>query len=142
MRTPDARLVTYCALTLLGLIALADHFAPLPAADCRIGYVHDGDTVELICGGNRGRARLMGLDAPELTAPGCEAERRAAEAARQALRRMIRAAGEVTIGRHGSDKYRRDLIRLSLDGEDAALRMIREGHARAYDGGARGAWCG
>ncbi|VDC31714.1 thermonuclease family protein [Pseudogemmobacter humi] len=141
MKGPDPTLVTLCALTLLVLIALAERFDPPPAADCRIGYVHDGDTVELICGENRSRARLVGLDAPELSDPRCESERRAAEAARQALRRMIRAAGEVTISRRGTDKYRRDLIRLSLDGEDVAARMIREGHARAYDGGARAGWC-
>jgi endonuclease YncB( thermonuclease family) len=33
------------------------------------------------------------------------------------------------------------LVRLTLDGADVALTMIRAGHARAYGGGPRGSWC-
>lgn len=148
----DSTLWAYLFLTLLGLVSLAHRLAPLPqpvpqavpqpGAGCRVGYVIDGDTVDLRCAEGPLRARILGVDAPELHDPKCEAEQRGAEAARQALRRMIAAARTVTITRHGTDRYGRALIRLSLDGQDAAAALIAAGHGRAYDGGARGGWCG
>jgi endonuclease YncB( thermonuclease family) len=138
----DANLVVYVALTLLGLVALAEWADPTPSAGagCRVGYVYDGDTVELICGEMVGTARLIGLDAPELEAR-CAAEKTAAEAAKKALAALVRGAALVEVEIAGHDRYGRDLVRLALDGRDAAGLMIAAGHARAYHGGTRAGWC-
>ncbi|MGA0539363.1 thermonuclease family protein [Neotabrizicola sp. VNH66] len=138
----DPFLAVYVAVTLLGLLRLADWAAPVPpqGAACRLGYVYDGDTVELICGASAQAARLIGLDTPEL-AGRCAAETAAALAAKRALAGLVSAAQRVEIGIEGRDRYGRPLIRLWLDGTDAARLMLRAGHGRAYDGAARAGWC-
>ncbi len=138
-----ADLLLYLALTLAALLALADRYAPyegLSDRGCRIGAVLDGDTVELICGTTREPARLQGFDAPETRDAGCEAERALGKRAAAYLRDWVPRArsGMTDLGR---DKYRRRLIRLRLDGEEVAARMIAEGLAVAYDGGRRIDWC-
>jgi micrococcal nuclease len=138
----DPNLVAYVGLTLLGLVAFAEWLDPTPplGAGCRVGYVYDGDSVELICGQMVTTARIIGMDTPELEAR-CEAEKSAALAAKQALAAMVKATAKVEIEIEGHDKYGRDLVRLWLDGKDAADRMIALGHARDYAGGQRESWC-
>lgn len=138
----DPNLVAYVGLTLLGLVAVAEWLDPSPplGADCRVGYVYDGDSVELICGQKVTTARLIGLDTPELEAR-CEAEKSAALAARRALAAMVAGAAKVAVEIQGHDKYGRDLVRLWLDDRDAADQMIEAGHARIYTGGQRESWC-
>lgn len=138
----DANLVAYVGLTLLGLAALAEWADPTPPAGtgCRVGYVYDGDSVEMICGPARRTSRLIGLDSPELKGA-CASETAAAQAAKKALTAQVKAASAVEIRIEGHDKYGRDLIRLVLDGRDAAETMIAAGHARPYHGGHRAGWC-
>jgi micrococcal nuclease len=117
---------------------------PVAGADgiCRVLVVVDGDTVKLVCPG-RGveTARLLGFDAPEKFSPRCMAELVAAERATWGLRRMIFTAKELAVTHDGTDRYGRALVRLVLDGQDVAGRMIRAGYGRAYAGGLRGGWC-
>ncbi|MDQ2091469.1 thermonuclease family protein [Marimonas arenosa] len=110
------------------------------ANTCGVSYVYDGDTVALDCGGREVTARLQGLDAPETRDAGCEAERVAGNAATARLRALVRQ-GVVTYRRRGTDKYGRWLIRLSVDGQDVAERMIAERLAVPYAGGGRIDWC-
>lgn len=107
---------------------------------CRVSYVFDGDTVALECGAREVTARVRGLDAPETRDARCEAELAAGKAATARLREIV-AEGDVSYRRRGVDKYGRWLIRLSVGGEDVAGRMIAEGLAVAYAGGARIDWC-
>jgi micrococcal nuclease len=109
---------------------------------CRILRVVDGDTVTLMCP-EEGleSARLLGFDTPEKYAPKCFAEFVAAERASWALRTLIQKADSLKLQREGADQYGRALVRLELDGQDVARRMIRAGHARTYGGGLRGSWC-
>ena len=96
----------------------------------------DGDT--LACG--RERVRIMGLDTPEMRGQ-CPAEIRAARAAKNRLAGLI-AAG-VILEPNGRDRYRR-LLAIVRDrrGRDVAQILIRERHARPYDGrGRRRGWC-
>jgi endonuclease YncB( thermonuclease family) len=82
----------------------------------------------------------MGLDAPELHGR-CPAEIAQARAARHRLAVLVKDG--VTLHPHGRDRYRR-LLAVVRDsrGRDVALVMIREGHARPYDGrGRRQGWC-
>lgn len=91
-------------------------------------HVVDGDTLTI--GGLR--MRLRGLDAPEM-------KQRCGEAAtswscgvraRKALQSLV--AGQATCMTHGTDKYRRRLVRCSAGGRDVGSAMVREGHAVAY----------
>jgi len=88
------------------------------------------------------RVRLRGIDAPELKAA-CAEETRMAEAASEALRAQL-AGGDVAIFNIGPDKYNGRVV------ADAATRstpsvanaLLAAGHARQYQGGRRGGWCG
>lgn len=109
---------------------------------CRILNVIDGDTITLMCP-EEGveRARILGFDTPEKYSPKCAAEFIAAEQATWALRTLIQKADRLKLVHDGRDQYGRALVRLELDGQDVAGRMIRSGHARTYGGGPRGSWC-
>ena len=137
----DATVFAYALLTLFLLARLAVGSDP-PARDgCRVTHVHDGDTVTLRCDGRAETARLIGLDTPELDGA-CAHERDAAQAARAALAARVRAATEVRVAFEGHDRYGRALVRLWLDGTEAAEAMLAAGHGRSYDGGRRAGWCG
>lgn len=118
--------------------------APGPAPDpgCYVPRVIDGDTVDLSCP-DRGtvRARLMGFDTPEISDPGCAAERRLGLQAKARLRALLAAASWVEAGFHGTDRYGRALVVLRLDGRDVATTLISEGLAVPYAGGRRISWC-
>lgn len=139
----DANLAAYVFLTLMALVAVADWAdPPVPEGQgCRVGYVYDGDSVELICGGARETARLLDIDTPELQGR-CPEETAAAQAAKQALSGLVKGAASVEVEIEGRDRYGRPLIRLRLDGQDAAALMIAAGQGRRYDGGHRPGWCG
>ncbi|MCU0905460.1 MAG: thermonuclease family protein, partial [Tabrizicola sp.] len=87
-------------------------------------------------------ARIRGFDTPEKYAPRCLAEFVAAEKASWALRTFIQKADRISLTQEGTDQYGRALVRLTLDGQDAARLMVQAGHARVYGGGPRGSWCG
>lgn len=109
---------------------------------CRILRVIDGDTVTLMCPEEGVEsARLLGFDTPEKYPPRCLSEFIAAELASWALRTLIQKADRLRITRDGKDQYGRALVRLELDGQDVAGRMVRTGFARVYGGGPRGGWC-
>ena len=135
-------LVFYCAVTVLGLVKLAEWAdpPPVPGAGCRVTYVIDGDTVVLACPDGDRHGRLIGIDTPEMSGQ-CPAETTAAQAARKALQAMVAAAEVTEVTVEGSDAYGRSLVRLRLDGRDAARAMIAAGHGRRYDGGQREGWC-
>lgn len=139
----DATLWAYVLLTLLGLWAVADRWAPYygQVAECRLGYVYDGDTVEIFCGAEKLTARLLGFDTPETTAPQCPAERAWGQRATERLRLLV-TSGAVAIYRRGFDRYGRALITLTVAGRDVGAVLVAEGLAREYHGGTRGGWCG
>lgn len=138
----DPTLAAYVLLTLLLLWAAADRWAPYHGqpAPCRIGYVYDGDTVELICGGTRRSARLVGFDTPETKSPRCAAEAALGARATRRLRALLQS-GEVAIYRQGYDKYGRDLAVVTVAGRDVGDILVAEGLAHAYHGGTRAGWC-
>lgn len=122
------------------LVRYADRMSAKLAA-CRVAYVYDGDTVALDCGGpEEVAARLLGLDAPETKEPGCPEELAHGALATDRLRALV-GRGAVTLRQFGEDKYGRPLIRLRIDGEDVADRLVREGLAVSYHGRARIDWC-
>jgi micrococcal nuclease len=109
---------------------------------CRILRVVDGDTVTLMCPEEGVQsARLVGFDTPEKYSPKCVSEFVAAERASWELRTLIQKAERLRVTREGVDRYGRALVRLELDGQDVAGRMVRTGLARVNNGGPRGSWC-
>lgn len=139
--TPD--LTAYIAVLLVAMLAVADRYAPYYGAKaaCRVGYVYDGDTIEMICGAEKRTARLVGFDAPETKMPKCAAELAWGQRGTERLRALLRGP-EVVIYRQGFEKYGRDLVVVTVAGRDVAGVMIGEGLAVAYHGEARRNWCG
>jgi endonuclease YncB( thermonuclease family) len=140
----DSNLVIYCGVTLLILYTLAERIAPVPRVSvidgCRLGYVYDGDTVELKCPDRKRTARLVGFDTPETKDPGCAAEKALGDKSTARLRQIVDGA-DISFWHEGHDKYGRELIRLSADGRDVGDALIREGLAVRYDSGSRINWC-
>ena len=106
--------------------------------------VIDGDTIRV---GNRS-IRLIGMDAPEVREPACEAERVAGERATVALQTMLNEGAFQMVGRIDApvDQYGRELRALSRAGEDGARvsiaeRMVASGFAQSYRGGWEVDWC-
>ena len=114
------------------LWAAADRFAPyhgLADPGCRVGYVYDGDTVEMLCDGEKRMARLLGFDTPETKAPKCAAEAAWGHRATQWMRALVQRP-DVALYPQGLDKYGRTLVRMTVGGKDVAQIMVAEGLAR------------
>ncbi|NIC40113.1 thermonuclease family protein [Aquabacterium sp. A08] len=93
----------------------------------RVVAVVDGDTVQVYDGTQRHTVRLAAIDAPE---------RRQAHSqrARQQLAAWV-AQREVLVTHRRTDRYRRLVGQVWLDGEDVGLRLVRAGlawHATPY----------
>ena len=118
--------------------------ASLPASQVRIDRIVDGDTVWLRApqtGGLSRSARLMDFDTPETFRPGCERERALGLLAKARLGQILAGARRIDAGFHGQDRYRRELVRLWVDGRALSDVMISEGLAVPYHGGKRIDWC-
>jgi len=102
-------------------------------------YVVDGDTIRM----DGDSWRLVGLDTPETYEPYCNFELALGQAATARLRALMTSGRVVeVIELPGRDRFDRGLARLYVGGENIADILIREGLARAYDGGRRQSWCG
>lgn len=139
-------LMAYVAITLLGLYAYAEHRAPhyaLTEAGCRVGFVYDGDTVELLCGAETQTARLVGFDTPETKGPGCAEEAALGLQAKLRLGDLVAQAGpgRILLDHRGHDRYGRTLVVMLLEGRDVAQVMVAEGLAVPYEGARRIDWC-
>ena len=117
--------------------------------DATVVDIYDGDTVRIEIAARdvfptgmpetlQFRARLAGIDTPELkpplASPGREAEVRAAKSARDALAERVRGRRVVTeCGKF--DKYGRVLVTFrGPDGSSINDWMVESGHATRYDG--------
>lgn len=87
------------------------------------------------------KVRLRGIDTPELKAR-CPEERAKAEAARQALGKIL-AEGNVELSRVGLDKFggRIDAVASTRSTSDVSAALLRAGLGRSYSGGRREGWC-
>ena len=143
------RLIVGICLACLGFAAIAawDRFTA-PAGEDRRGPIAlcstlhrstcliDGDT-----GRDGGRKwRLISIDTPELSEPGCDNERRLAGEARQRLQQLM--AGGYRIRPNGKiDPHGRTLVDIELpDGRDVSRILLDEGLAQRWPN--RGnVWC-
>jgi endonuclease YncB( thermonuclease family) len=88
------------------------------------------------------RVRLRDIDAAEFNGR-CEAERRLAQEAYDALAAMLTEGG-VTIGRISFDKYGGRMLADAATRRtaDVATALLDTGLVRRYSGGRRASWCG
>ncbi|GGB00840.1 nuclease [Brucella endophytica] len=110
-------------------------------AVARGACVIDGDTITV----NRERIRIANVDAPEISRPKCDAERRLGLVAKRRLAELL-AAGEPVIKRGDpdsgriKDRYGRTLATITVNGKDVGEALISEMLARPW-GGKRRSWC-
>jgi micrococcal nuclease len=107
--------------------------------------VHDGDTVELDVDlgmditRHLPRARLDGLDAPELRTEAGIRSYVALRALAEGVTLTVHTIKLKTLDKERTEKYGRYLVRLVLpSGVDVNAWLIEQGYARPYTGGARG----
>ncbi len=122
---------------------------PLGAYRAQVLRIIDGDTLEVRVPVWLGqelvtKVRLRGIDAPEIRGA-CGTEREQALRARDRLEALV-AGKPVWLTEIGLDKYHGRVVARLMAGEesrpvDAGAALLREGHARAYDGKARMGWC-
>ena len=100
--------------------------------------VVDGDTIRL---GER-RVRILGIDAPELTAARCPGERVLAERSADRLLVLVNQGGFDMIAHRfwGTDGYGRDLRLLKRGDASLGQTLIDEGLAKRYFG-SKIRWC-
>lgn len=126
------------------LITLLMVSAPVAAQPVKLDSCHDGDTCRFVpSSGGVLVVRIMGIDAPEIDKGArCSAEQALAVKARDRLLDLLRAAKEITLDRHGQDRYQRTLAYVLADGKDVGKVLVAEGLARPYNGkGKRIGWC-
>ncbi|MGL6210235.1 MAG: thermonuclease family protein [Paracoccaceae bacterium] len=137
--------LVYSLVTLIGLYAAAEHYAPhhgLTEDGCKVGFVYDGDTVELLCGTTTQTARLVGFDTPETSPPNCPEEAALGLKAKLRLGDLVaQRRDNITLDHRGWDKYGRRLVLMLVDGQNIADILIAEGLAVPYSGEARIDWC-
>lgn len=116
------------ALILPAALLCAACTAPTAAAQgypATVDSVHDGDTIRVTDRhGARHRIRLAYIDAPEINQAG-------GTASRDALRTLI-LRRQVQVEVYETDSYRRQVARISLNGQDINLAQIQSGHAWHY----------
>jgi len=85
--------------------------------------------------------RINGIDTPELRGK-CPEEKVMARQAKERVKQLI-GKDDVTILNPKKGKYAGRIIAnvILANGQNLAIVMIREGHARPYLGGKREGWC-
>lgn len=105
----------------------------------RITCVVDGDTIWL----NGTKIRIADIDTPEISRPGCAAERQLGKAATARLQTLLNA-GPITVAANPSgrdtDRYGRKLRVIMRGGQSLGAQMVAEGLAKQW-GGPRINWC-
>ncbi|MEP3279573.1 MAG: thermonuclease family protein [Stappiaceae bacterium] len=127
------KFLVFCAAIILCLIYLEIPGQSQPIAGSV--KIIDGDTIKI----GSEKIRLMGFDTPEMDAR-CTREKRLALKARDRLTVLI-GRGELTINRHGEDRWGRTLAYVRSQGQDVGTVLIKEKLARPYEGGKRQGWC-
>lgn len=87
----------------------------------RISYFYDGDTVKIKDGNAQYKLRITDIDAPERN-------QSYGKKSRRALIKLCLGAN-IHAALSGIDKYQRRLGKLSCNGQDVSVFMIKYGHA-------------
>jgi endonuclease YncB( thermonuclease family) len=100
-------------------------------------YAVDGDTVKL----GTQSLRLVNIDAPEVSRPGCPEEAERARAATERLRTLLDKGQAAILPNGRLDRYGRPLVRLTVDGRDVGDLLIAEGLAKPWPVKGEPGWC-
>lgn len=139
---PAERARSRSVLFTLALVASASLWAAkppkqpaVPDGPYGVSKVVDGDTVWLVVPGQKApyKARIEGIDAPEICQPG-------GQASQKAMQQWVQTPPVVHWKSH--DVYGRWLVRLSTpEGVDIGAKLVEQGHAWSYRyKGAKGAY--
>ena len=153
MGGPDKQQATRLRMNrhLLAAALLAPFLLPLalPKPAAAIDLCHGGNRAErkLTCivdgdtGWQKGHKwRLVDIDAPEVSHPECENEKRLGKAATERLRSLM-SKGYTLEGDGSKGRYQRDLVKVILsDGRDAGEVLIHEGLAQKWPNKGN-TWC-
>lgn len=87
--------------------------------------------------------RVIGVDTPEVEQSKCADEKGRGIAARNFTNTWLATRSPVVINTVRLDKYagRVDAVVLGANGELLSAALIKSGHGRPYNGGARQPWC-
>ncbi len=96
------------------------------SSSCTVRSVLDGDSVTLVCDGERRQVRLYCIDAPE------KEQRPWGDESRSALRSRLRRNDRVQLRIHDIDSYGRQVAEILHNGENINLLMVRDGYAAVY----------
>ncbi len=109
---------------------------PLCSGSVRVTCVVDGDT-----GWEAGtKWRMTGIDAPEVSKPGCAAEKSIGNRATHRLQALM--SGGYSLHGGGLDRYGRRLVSVTLaNGRDAGEVLMAEGLAQRWPNSGN-KWCG
>lgn len=84
--------------------------------------------------------RMLGIDAPEIRGK-CKLEKSLALAAKHFTVSQLVKAKRIELRNVRRGKYFRLLAEVYVDDRSLADLLIKQGHARHYDGGTREGWC-
>ena len=90
--------------------------------------------------GSRMSVRVNGIDAPEIRGK-CKEEKRLARLAKQFTVQMLRSAKVIELRNIKRGKYFRLLADVFIDNKSLSKALIKNNHARLYDGGTKSNWC-
>lgn len=122
-----SRLLPALLVTSAAWLAAAPALAHAKEMQCTVNSVHDGDSMRVLCPGERGtlRVRMQQIDAPELEqAYGLHARN---------LRRLCPVGTTAIIHTQGKDQYDRLLGDVYCDGKNVNQEMVTAGAAWLYD---------
>jgi micrococcal nuclease len=124
-------------LAVVALIAFPAFAIEKCGSGPRVTCVVDGDTFWL----DGEKIRMEGYDTPEPTTNICGGAREVALAQRASDRLVeLFNTTEITLHRHGEDRYGRTLAKVRSNGTPIGDILIREGLARRYPDGCE-FWC-
>ena len=97
----------------------------------------DGDSIKY-----KGREiRLVGFNAPELGEPRCPREQELGKKAQGRLQHLLNAAPfRLTANNPANDRFGRELLTVTQNGENIGSALVREGLAHVWHG-QKGDWC-
>lgn len=120
-------------------VALAVEFTPEPQftkperIQPQFHSLRDGDSYDVSINGRPDKIRLLGIDTPEIFRPGCEAERKLGQRAKQYVFDAMTQAETVeciTDWRRGG--FGGLLCDIEIDGQDLGQALIANGLAQPY----------
>jgi endonuclease YncB( thermonuclease family) len=120
-------------ITLLAILLILPPPTPTIADQLRVVRVTDGDTIKAVADHMEIVVRLVGIDAPEKSRKKNEPGQPYSRKATKYLANLV-LNKTITIKEYGSDRYKRILGVVFVNGTNANLEMVKAGLAEVYRG--------